>query len=417
RFPQLHNELSLERNDPNLIIEIPEKKNTETKIRGRCSKDLVVESVDEEIPSPETSYCSSRLDLGWVIIGNACLDGAHTPKPSCNKTNVLESGRPSIFSPCPNRFHIKEYTSTVSAVPCDENNDQRKETFENGNFDDGLAAKVFASSKDDNKPGPSVEDRRFVNIMEHQMVKNEAGNWEAPLPFRNPISRLPDNREDTQSHVTYASESLSEASRVEIHTFCDASTEAIAAVSYIKVVLKDGQAQVSFVFGKAKLAPSHATTIPRLELCAAVLGVEITVLVIEELAVKPHSVTYYTDSKVTLGYILSETRRFYVYVSNRVQRIRRLSSPDQWRYVATDLNPADLAARSVKACDLKDSSWLAGPKFLQSTSSLDVPPETETFQPPQEDPELRPEITTLATNTKPGVQKNLGTDRFLRFSR
>jgi hypothetical protein len=75
------------------------------------------------------------------------------------------------------------------------------------------------------------------------------------------------------------------------------------------------------VFGKAKLAPPHATTIPRLELCAAVLGVEITELVIEELAVKPHFVTYYTDSKVTLGYILTETRRFYVYVSNRVQRI------------------------------------------------------------------------------------------------
>jgi hypothetical protein len=98
--------------------------------------------------------------------------------------------------------------------------------------------------------------------------------------------------------------SLSEASRIEIHTFCDASIEAIAAVSYIKVVLQDGQAQVSFVFGKAKLAPPHATTIPRLELCAAVLGVEITELVMEELAVKPHSVTYYTDSKVTLGYIL-----------------------------------------------------------------------------------------------------------------
>jgi hypothetical protein len=43
-----------------------------------------------------------------------------------------------------------------------------------------------------------VEDRRFVNIMEPQMVKNEAGNWEAALPFCNPISSLPDNREDTR---------------------------------------------------------------------------------------------------------------------------------------------------------------------------------------------------------------------------
>ncbi|CAB4017297.1 Hypothetical predicted protein [Paramuricea clavata] len=197
------------------------------------------------------------------------------------------------------------------------------------------------------------------------------------------------------------------ASRIEIHTFCDASTEAIAAVSYIKVVPKDGQAQVSFVFGKAKLAPPHARTIPRLELCAAVLGVEITELVIEELAVKPHSVAYYTDSKVTLGYILNETRRFYVYVSNRVQRIRRSSSPDQWRYVATDINPADLATRSVKACDLKDSSWLAGSKFLQSTSSLDVPPETETFLPHKKTQNFVPNSQPSPRTQSPEFRKTL----------
>ena len=87
-----------------------------------------------------------------------------------------------------------------------------------------------------------------------------------------------------------------EASKLEIHTFCDASVEAIAAIAYVKVIQENGQAQVSFAFGKAKLAPPHATTIPRLELCAAVLGVEATEVVLEELAVQPHSVTYYTDS-------------------------------------------------------------------------------------------------------------------------
>ena len=49
-----------------------------------------------------------------------------------------------------------------------------------------------------------------------------------------------------------------------------------------------------------------------------------TDLVHEELEQKLDSVTCYSDSKVVLGYISNESRLFYVYVSNRVERIRQL---------------------------------------------------------------------------------------------
>ena len=99
---------------------------------------------------------------------------------------------------------------------------------------------------------------------------------------------------------------------------------AISAVSYLRIVYNTCQVQVAFVLGKAKLTPAHATTIPRLELCAAVLGVKMTDLVHEELEQKPDSVTYYSDSKVVSGYISNECRRFYVYVSNCVECICQL---------------------------------------------------------------------------------------------
>ena len=99
---------------------------------------------------------------------------------------------------------------------------------------------------------------------------------------------------------------------------------AISAVSYLRIVHNTCQVQVAFLLGKAKLTPAHATTIPRLELCAPVLGVKMTDLVHEELEEKPDSVTYYSDSKVVLGYISNESRQFYVYVSNRVARICQL---------------------------------------------------------------------------------------------
>lgn len=57
--------------------------------------------------------------------------------------------------------------------------------------------------------------------------------------------------------------------------FTDASEKAIAAVAYLRTLDEDGNSQLGFVMGKFKVAPKHRHSIPRLELCAAVLGVEI----------------------------------------------------------------------------------------------------------------------------------------------
>ena len=73
----------------------------------------------------------------------------------------------------------------------------------------------------------------------------------------------------------------------EHHTFCNASNDAIGAVSSLRTAQHDGTIQASFVFGKAKLAPSHVITITGLELCAAGLGIEIAGLINQELDIKP----------------------------------------------------------------------------------------------------------------------------------
>ena len=110
-------------------------------------------------------------------------------------------------------------------------------------------------------------------------------------------------------------------------------------------VTSENTVHVGFVFGKSKVAPKSGHTVSRLELCAAVLAVEIGEMLSRELDMPLLDI--YSDSNVVLGYISNESRRFFVYVRNRVARIHNSSTPDQWSHLPTYSNPADQGTRGI----------------------------------------------------------------------
>lgn len=122
---------------------------------------------------------------------------------------------------------------------------------------------------------------------------------------------------------------------------------------------------VSFVIGKSRLAPMKAISIPRLELAAAALAVKLAQLVKKELQCDL-PVCFYTDSMIVLYSIRNESKRFPVFVANRISLIREYSSQDQWQHVPSELNPADDATRGLTPEQLLTSKWLSGPNFLKS---------------------------------------------------
>lgn len=245
-------------------------------------------------------------------------------------------------------------------------------------------------------------------------------DWDEPLPstnqhasqwitWKNSLPLL----KQIQVPRVFSPESFSQAARVDLLVFSDASELAISAVSYLMMQFQDGKRHIGFVMGKCKVAPTSGHTIPRLELCAAVLATEIAETVKDSLGVQFHSVKFYTDSKVILGYICNQKRRFYTYVANRVEKIRRFCSPDQWNFIPTHLNPADDGTRGLTVDKMQDSRWLSGPLFLLKPEL--EPQSTEVFPliGPEEDSEIRKEVKVLKTDVSTEI---LGTTRFEKFS-
>ncbi len=152
--------------------------------------------------------------------------------------------------------------------------------------------------------------------------------------------------------------------RVELHHFSDASCVGYGACSYLRYKNDNDEVHCSLVLAKARVAPSKVTSIPRLELAAAVVSTKLSVMLKGELDIKIDEEVFWTDSQVVLGYINNDARRFHIFVANRVQLIRNNSDPSQWHYVDTAENPADHASRGLRASDIHSTNWLRGPKFL-----------------------------------------------------
>ena len=64
-----------------------------------------------------------------------------------------------------------------------------------------------------------------------------------------------------------------------------------------------------------------------------------------------------------LGYLANKTKKFHVYVTHRIEAIRRLTDIETWRHVRTEENPADLVSRGESPGKL-GKLWFEGPNFL-----------------------------------------------------
>ena len=110
--------------------------------------------------------------------------------------------------------------------------------------------------------------------------------------------------------------------KADLHHFSDASLKGYSQCSYLRMVDTAGKIHCSFVIGKARVTPLKKITVPRLELTAAVVSVRVSEQLKKELDVDITKEVFWTDSKVVLGYIANEVRRFHVFVKYKKSRLQ-----------------------------------------------------------------------------------------------
>lgn len=153
---------------------------------------------------------------------------------------------------------------------------------------------------------------------------------------------------------------------IEIHAFSDASTQAYSACIYLRTISENGNVSVRLVMAKSRVAPIKPSTIPRLELCGALLAAQLSEKVKSSLRLHIDKITYWCDSTIVISWINStKSHLLKAYVFNRIQEILEVSDPSAWRYVPTSLNPADIGSRGSDAKQLQNCQlWWNGPTFL-----------------------------------------------------
>ena len=159
---------------------------------------------------------------------------------------------------------------------------------------------------------------------------------------------------------------------VRLVRFCDASTKAVV---YLRLESEE-DVDVKFIAAKTRVTPVGGMTIPRLELLSAVLLSKLITSIHSALKseLSLEEAVCFTDSKVSLYWMQGVNHEWKQFVENRVNMIRRLVHPRQWKHCPGKENPADIPSRGVNVTTLTESSiWLKGPEWLTSkTCSLDV---------------------------------------------
>jgi len=161
---------------------------------------------------------------------------------------------------------------------------------------------------------------------------------------------------------------------IQLIGFADASQKGYAASVYLRLKDDVEKCKVYFIACKIKVTSKTdiSLTIPRLELCAAVLLARVLShrLTLLSKVMTIRQVRAFSDSTIVLSWLKSQPKDFKIFVTNRVSKIEELLPNCEWNHVSSKDNAADPASRGLFPHELITCNlhW-TGPEFLRHPES------------------------------------------------
>ncbi|XP_058448917.1 uncharacterized protein LOC131428875 [Malaya genurostris] len=155
---------------------------------------------------------------------------------------------------------------------------------------------------------------------------------------------------------------IQEYCTIQFHVFCDASEVGYGACMYARSINKAAQVRIQLIAAKSRVAPIKRLSLPRLELCAALLGARLYARVSVALGMEGIRCWFWSDSTVTLHWIAAPPNTWQTFVGNRTSEIQLLTHGHKWNHVKGTDNPADHVSRGMLPKDfIADTLWKCGP--------------------------------------------------------
>ena len=124
----------------------------------------------------------------------------------------------------------------------------------------------------------------FMKILLQELWKHKLA-WDVPIPGSLNLTWISFQKElhlITLMKIPRCVLSFSYDS-FELHSFCDASEKAHFAAVYLCCVLSNSDICVSLLSSKTRVAPLKSQSLPRLELCAALLLADVLQIVLKDI--------------------------------------------------------------------------------------------------------------------------------------